>query len=177
LYNDNLTITCYGHAILHAADLIQLWSTAYYNTFSLYLINGNASSIFHLQKFSCVVYALISPPQRTMKSMAGAILKIISIFGYLPLTTIIGLSCLNFVSFLDWTGSRRRAMRPSVSTWRRMRVGWRHASLRRAISQRGRLEGWQMAMVMEMVAAAKNGVAGNARRSRGIFYGRDHNAA
>jgi hypothetical protein len=39
-----------------------------------------------------------------MKSMAGAILKIISIFGYLPLTTIIGLSCLNFVSFLDWTG-------------------------------------------------------------------------
>jgi hypothetical protein len=50
-------------------------------------------------------------------------------------------------------------------------------SLRRAISQRGRLEGWQMAMVMEMVAAAKNGVAGNARRSRGIFYGRDHDAA
>jgi hypothetical protein len=34
-----------------------------------------------------------------------------------------------------------------------------------------------MAMVMEMMAAAKNGVAGNARRSRGIFYGRDHDAA
>jgi hypothetical protein len=65
LHNYNLPISCWGHAILHAADLIQLRSTAYHSTFPLYLVRGNASSISHLQKFECAVYAPISPPKRT----------------------------------------------------------------------------------------------------------------
>jgi hypothetical protein len=48
LHNCNLPISCWGHAGLHAADLIQLRPTAYNSTFLLYLIRDNAPSIFHL---------------------------------------------------------------------------------------------------------------------------------
>jgi hypothetical protein len=66
LHNCNLPITCWGHAILHATDLIQLRPTAYHSVPPLCLVRDNASSIFHLRKFGCAVYAPISPPQRTM---------------------------------------------------------------------------------------------------------------
>jgi hypothetical protein len=65
LHNCNLTISCWGHAILHAIVLIQLRPTTYHSTSPLYLVHGNAPSIFHLQKFKCAVYATISPPKRT----------------------------------------------------------------------------------------------------------------
>jgi hypothetical protein len=65
LYYCNLSITCWGYTVLHAADLIQLRPTAYHNTSPLCLVHGNVSSIFHLRKFGCVVYALISPSQCT----------------------------------------------------------------------------------------------------------------
>jgi hypothetical protein len=65
LHNCNLPISYWGHAILHAADLIQLRPTAKYSTFPLYLVCGNAPSIFHLWKFRCTVYAPVSPPKRT----------------------------------------------------------------------------------------------------------------
>jgi hypothetical protein len=65
LHNYNLPITCWGHAVLHASDLIQLRPTAYHSVSPLCLIRGNAPSIFHLQKFGCALYAPISPPQRT----------------------------------------------------------------------------------------------------------------
>jgi hypothetical protein len=65
LYNCNLHITCWGHAVLHAADLIQLWPTAYHSVSPLCLLCGNAPSISHLWKFGCVVYAPILPPWRT----------------------------------------------------------------------------------------------------------------
>jgi hypothetical protein len=48
LHNCNLPITCWGHAVLHAADLIQLQPTVYHNVSPLYLIHGNTSSISHL---------------------------------------------------------------------------------------------------------------------------------
>jgi hypothetical protein len=66
LHNCNLPITYWGHAILHATDLIQLRPTAYHSVPPLCLVRGNASSIFHLRKFGCAVYAPISPPQRTI---------------------------------------------------------------------------------------------------------------
>jgi hypothetical protein len=66
LHNCNLPITYWGHTILHATDLIQLRPTAYHSVPPLCLVRGNASSIFHLRKFGCAVYAPISPPQRTI---------------------------------------------------------------------------------------------------------------
>jgi hypothetical protein len=66
LHNYNLPITCWGHAILHVANLIQSPPTTYHSTSPLCLVCRNAPSISHLRKFGCIVYAPISPPQRTM---------------------------------------------------------------------------------------------------------------
>jgi hypothetical protein len=65
LYNCNLPITYWGHAVLHAAELIQLRPTAYCSVFPLCLVRGNALTISHLRKFGYALYAPISPPQRT----------------------------------------------------------------------------------------------------------------
>jgi hypothetical protein len=65
LHNCNLPISCWGHAVLHAAELIYLRPTAYHSTSPLYLVHGNASTISHLRKFGCVVYTPISPLKRT----------------------------------------------------------------------------------------------------------------
>ena len=65
LQNCNLPTSCWGHAVLHAADLIQLCPTAYHATSPFQLVRGNTPNISHLRKFSCVVYVPISPPQRT----------------------------------------------------------------------------------------------------------------
>jgi hypothetical protein len=48
LHNYNLPITCWGHAVLHATDLIQLRPTAYHSASSLCLVRGNAPTISHL---------------------------------------------------------------------------------------------------------------------------------
>jgi hypothetical protein len=61
LHKYNLSISYWGHAILHATDLIQLRPTAYYSTSPLYLVHDNAPSISHLRKFGYVMYAPISP--------------------------------------------------------------------------------------------------------------------
>jgi hypothetical protein len=65
LHNCNLTTTYWGHTVLHAADLIQLRPTAYHSASPLCLVRDNAPSISHMRKFGCIVYAPISPPQRT----------------------------------------------------------------------------------------------------------------
>jgi hypothetical protein len=65
LMNCKLPTTCWGHAALHAADLIQLRPTTYHNNSPLYLMRGNPPSISHLRKFGCATYVPISPPQRT----------------------------------------------------------------------------------------------------------------
>jgi hypothetical protein len=54
LQNCNLPTSCWGHAVLHAGDLIQLQ-----------LVCGDPPSISHLRIFGCVVYVLISQPKRT----------------------------------------------------------------------------------------------------------------
>jgi hypothetical protein len=65
LHNSNLSITCWGHEVLYATNLIQLRPTAYHSFFLLCLVRDNAPSISHLRKFGYAVYAPISPLQRT----------------------------------------------------------------------------------------------------------------
>jgi hypothetical protein len=65
LMNCKLPSSCWGHAVLHAADLVQLRPTAYHETSPMQLVCGNPPSISHLRKFGCAVYIPISPPQRT----------------------------------------------------------------------------------------------------------------
>jgi hypothetical protein len=65
IQNCNLSTSCWGYAVLHAADLIQLRPTAYHATSPLQLVCGNPPNIFHLRKFGCATYVPISPPQCT----------------------------------------------------------------------------------------------------------------
>ena len=65
LQNCRLPTSCWGHAVLHAAALIQLRPTAYHDTSPLQLVRGKEPSISHLRIFGCAVYVPIPPPQRT----------------------------------------------------------------------------------------------------------------
>ena len=81
----NLPMTCWGHAVLHAADLIQLRPTAYHTSSPLQMVRGDPPSISHMRKFGCAVYVPISPPKRT--SM-GAHMKMGIYVGYLSSSII-----------------------------------------------------------------------------------------
>ena len=48
LQNCNLPTSCWGHAILHAVDLIQLRPTAYHVVFPLQSVHVNMPNISHL---------------------------------------------------------------------------------------------------------------------------------
>jgi hypothetical protein len=65
LMNCSLSTSCWRHAVLHVADLLQLRPTAYHDSFPLELVRGDPPKISHLRKFWCVVYIPISPPPRT----------------------------------------------------------------------------------------------------------------
>jgi hypothetical protein len=65
LQGSNLPTCCWGHAVLHAADLVQLRPTAYHTTSSPQLVHGDQPNISHLQKFGYVIYTPISPPKQT----------------------------------------------------------------------------------------------------------------
>jgi hypothetical protein len=61
----NLSTSCWGHAVFHVADLVQLRPTAYHTTSPLQLVREDQPSISHLRKFGCVVYTSISTPKQT----------------------------------------------------------------------------------------------------------------
>ena len=48
LMNCKLPTSCWGHAVLHVAVLIQLHPTTYHTNFPLQLVCGNPPSISHL---------------------------------------------------------------------------------------------------------------------------------
>jgi hypothetical protein len=59
-----LSTSCWGHAVLHAVDLVQLRLNAYYTTSPFQFVRRNQLSISHMQKIGCAVYTPISPPKR-----------------------------------------------------------------------------------------------------------------
>jgi hypothetical protein len=65
LQDCNLPTPCWGHTVLHAADIVQLRPTTYHTTSTLQLVHENQPSISHLWKFGCDVDTPISPPKRT----------------------------------------------------------------------------------------------------------------
>ncbi|GJU45335.1 hypothetical protein Tco_1202601 [Tanacetum coccineum] len=54
-----------GHAILHAASLIRMRSSANHKYSPIQLTYGQEPNISHLKIFGCAVYVPIAPPQRT----------------------------------------------------------------------------------------------------------------
>jgi hypothetical protein len=65
LMKSKLPISCWGHAILHAAALIRIRPTSYNKTSPLQLVFGHIPNISHIRIFGCAVYVPIAPPQRT----------------------------------------------------------------------------------------------------------------
>ncbi|CAN1250021.1 Copia protein [Linum perenne] len=65
LMKTNLSTSCWGHAILHAASLIRIRPTSYHEISPLQSVVGQEPNISHLRIFGCAVYIPIAPPQRT----------------------------------------------------------------------------------------------------------------
>jgi transposase InsO family protein len=68
LMNCKLPSSCWGHAVVHAANLIQLRPTSYHDTSPIQMVCGNSLSISDLRKFGSCVCIPISPSQRTTMS-------------------------------------------------------------------------------------------------------------
>ena len=65
LMRTKLPVTCWGHAILHAAALVRISLTNYHTTSPLQLVSGREPNISHLRIFGSAVYVPINPPLRT----------------------------------------------------------------------------------------------------------------
>ncbi len=63
LQDCRLPTSCWGHAVLHAATLIQLRPTAYHSTSPLQLVRGKEPSISHLRNPTTTAYFYGTPPE------------------------------------------------------------------------------------------------------------------
>ena len=64
LLKTKLPLSAWGHAIIHAANLICLCPTANHDLSSLQLAKGYQPNISHLRVFGCAVYVPIAPTHR-----------------------------------------------------------------------------------------------------------------
>ena len=64
LLKTKLPLLAWGHAIIHAANLIRLRPTTNNDLSPLQLAKGYQPNISHLRVFGCVVYVLIAPTHR-----------------------------------------------------------------------------------------------------------------
>ena len=64
LLKSNLPLTAWGHAVLHAADLIRYCPSAGNKLSPHQLATGNAPDIKHLRKFGCSVEVPLDPTKR-----------------------------------------------------------------------------------------------------------------
>ena len=64
LMRTKLSVSMWGHAILHAATLVRIRPTNYHEFSPLQLTFGQEPNISHLRVFGCAVYVPIAPPQR-----------------------------------------------------------------------------------------------------------------
>ena len=65
LLRTKLSISAWGHAILHAAAIIRIRPTSYHKFSSLQLAFGQEPNISHRRIFVCLIFVPIAPPQRT----------------------------------------------------------------------------------------------------------------
>ena len=64
LLKSKLSLSTWGHAIIHVANIIRLRLTANHNLSLLQLAKGYQPNILHLRVFGCTVYVLIAPTHR-----------------------------------------------------------------------------------------------------------------
>lgn len=66
LLRSNLPLSCWGHAVLHAGDLIRYRPSGGEDLSPYELVHGVTPSVAHLKVFGCAVYVPI-PPHQTVK--------------------------------------------------------------------------------------------------------------
>ncbi|KAG7568080.1 GAG-pre-integrase domain [Arabidopsis thaliana x Arabidopsis arenosa] len=65
LMRSKLTASAWGHAVLHAAELIRIRPSSEHRYSPSQLLTGHEPDISHLKIFGCSVYVPIAPPHRT----------------------------------------------------------------------------------------------------------------
>ena len=65
LMKTKLPTSTWGHAIMHAANLVQIQPTTYHEYSPFQLVLGKPPNISHIRIFGCAIYVLIAPTQRT----------------------------------------------------------------------------------------------------------------
>ena len=62
LLRTKLSLSTWGHAILHVATLIRIRPTTSHDCSPLQLVLGSQPNVSHFRIFGCVVYVPIAPP-------------------------------------------------------------------------------------------------------------------
>ncbi|KAG7543548.1 Ribonuclease H-like superfamily [Arabidopsis thaliana x Arabidopsis arenosa] len=65
LMRSKLPVSAWGHAVLHAAELIRIRPSSEHRYSPSQLLTGHEPDISHLKTFGCSVYVPIAPPHRT----------------------------------------------------------------------------------------------------------------
>ncbi|KAL1219805.1 Retrovirus-related Pol polyprotein from transposon TNT 1-94 [Cardamine amara subsp. amara] len=65
LMRSKLPVSAWGHAILHAAELIRIRPSSEHKYSPSQLLTGHEPDISHLKTFGCAIYVPIAPPQRS----------------------------------------------------------------------------------------------------------------
>lgn len=65
LMRSQLPVSAWGHAVLHAAELIRIRPSSEHRYSPSQLLTGHEPDVSHLKTFGCSVYVPIAPPQRT----------------------------------------------------------------------------------------------------------------
>ena len=65
LMRSRLPVAAWGHAVLHASELIRIRPSSEHKYSPSQLLTGHEPDISHLRTFGCAVYVPIAPPQRT----------------------------------------------------------------------------------------------------------------
>ena len=60
-----LPTSAWGHAIMHAANLVHIRPIAYHEYSSFQLVLGNPLNTSHIRIFGCGIYVPIAPTHRT----------------------------------------------------------------------------------------------------------------
>ena len=65
LMKTKLPTSAWGHAIMHAANLVHIRPTAYHEYSPFQLVLGKPPNISHIRIFGCAIYVPIAPTHRT----------------------------------------------------------------------------------------------------------------
>ena len=133
LLKTKLHLSAWGHAIIHAANLIRLCPTANHDLSPLQLATDYQPNILHLRVFGCVVYVPIAPthrpklgPQRRLGIYVG--FQSASIINYIePLTQEVFTARFVDCYFDENLFPPLRGDKPIPEKWRE--ITWNESSL------------------------------------------------